>query len=60
MIEVLRKVPRDVVPIFLRDVLGDGREGLVKGGRGRGRTQHRDRMRIVLDNNFVASADMIQ
>jgi hypothetical protein len=43
---------------FVRHVLGDGGEGFVKGGRGR--AQHRDRTCIVLDDNFVASAYMIQ
>ena len=60
MIEVLREVPRDALPFFVRDALGDGREGFVKGGRGRCRAQHRDRTCIVLDDNFVASAYMIQ
>jgi len=60
MIEVHREVLRDPLPFFIRDVLGDGREGLVKGRGGRGRAQHRDRTRIMLDDNFVASAYMIQ
>jgi len=60
MIEVLCEVLRDALPLFVGDGLGDGREGFVKGGRGRGGAQHRDRMRIVLDDDFVAGAYMIQ
>jgi len=60
MIQVLREVRRDALPFFVRDVLGDGRESFVKGWRGRGSAQHRDRPGIVLDHNFIASAHMIQ
>ncbi len=59
MVEVLREVPRDALPFFVRDVLGDGCEGFVKRWRGGG-AQHRDRTFIVLDHNFVTSAHMIQ
>jgi hypothetical protein len=38
--------------------LGDGREGFVKGRRGRSRPQHRYRTGIVLDDNCVACPDM--
>ena len=59
MIEVHREVLGDPLPFFIRDIFGDGREGFVKGRSRRGRAQHRDRTRIVLDDNFVASADML-
>ena len=59
MIEVLREVLRDALPFFIRNALGDGREGFVMGRSGR-RAQHRDRTCIVLDDNFVASAYVIQ
>ncbi len=60
MVEVLREVRRDALPFFVRDVLGNGREGLIKGWRGHGRTQHHYRPGIVLDHNLVAGANMIQ
>ena len=60
MVEVLSEVLRDAVPFFVRDIFGDGREGFVKGGSGGGRAQHRDRACIVFDDNFIASAYMIQ
>jgi len=60
MVEIFRQVRRDSLPLSVRDLLCDGREGFVKRWRGRGGPQHRYWTRIVLDDNLVASAYMIQ
>jgi len=58
--EIFRQVRRDSLPLLVRDLLGDGREGFRKGRAGGSGPQHRYRTRIVLDDNFVASAHVIQ
>jgi len=60
MVKIFRQVGRDTLPFFVRDLLGDGRKRPFKGTHGRRRPQHCYRTGIVLYDNFIASAYMIQ
>lgn len=59
-VEIARQVGWDAFPIFVRNLPGDGRERFAEGGGGRSGAQHRYRTGIVLDDNVVAGAHVIQ
>jgi len=50
---------REAFASFVRRLSGDDRESRVKGRRGRSGLHHGRRTSIVLDDNFVADAQMI-